>query len=179
VYNVGFGTFRGAVTAAPRWGVPGSAVELSEALPQSYCGIIHRASVERARVERDAAKSHSDTPTDGQQRHQRQHQKVGADDGRVHGGGIQTKAAHSERPSRPDESVVGADLLFRFNSNEAARKALEGPCLERMVGVVYDRPREAERHYVECSLPQQFCAWIHIDETTAVVPLREYAEAAH
>ena len=51
----------------------------------------------------------------------------------------------------------------------AAAAALLGPFLERMVGVSYIKERERESHYVQCSLPRQFDAWVHIDATQAVV----------
>ena len=49
------------------------------------------------------------------------------------------------------------------------RGALLGPFLERMVGVSYIKASERESHHVQCSLPRQFDAWIHINTTTAVV----------
>ena len=43
--------------------------------------------------------------------------------------------------------------------------------LERAIGVVY-RPRtERVSHYFECRLTDQFDAVIHLDETSALVPL--------
>ena len=47
--------------------------------------------------------------------------------------------------------------------------ALLGPFLERMVGVSHIKASERESHHLQCSLPRQFDAWIHINTTTAVV----------
>lgn len=33
------------------------------------------------------------------------------------------------------------------------------------------QPREAEAHHVQCSLPEQFDAFVHFEDATAVVPL--------
>ena len=50
-------------------------------------------------------------------------------------------------------------------------EALRRDRLERAIGVVY-RPRtERVSHYFHCRLPEQFDAVIHIDETSALIPL--------
>ena len=45
------------------------------------------------------------------------------------------------------------------------------PRLERFIGVIYRPETERWSHYSECSLPQQFDAYVWFDETTAVTPL--------
>jgi erythromycin esterase-like protein len=52
-----------------------------------------------------------------------------------------------------------------------AAEALRHDRLERAIGVVY-RPRTERRsHYFHCRLSDQFDAVIHLDETSAVIPL--------
>lgn len=128
MYNIGFGTFRGTVTAAPRWGAPGRAVELSEALPQSYCGLVHRASVARAKTESDAAAAAGPRAAVGSGKN----------------GDVGSARVGSAVYSR-------ADVMFRLRQNEAAARVLEEPRIERMVGVVYDRPREVRCTRCLCS----------------------------
>lgn len=61
-------------------------------------------------------------------------------------------------------------LDFRHGAPEL-RSALEGPMLERAIGVIY-RPRtERHSHYFHCSLPRQFDLLVHLDTTRALVPL--------
>lgn len=50
-------------------------------------------------------------------------------------------------------------------------EALEGPMLERAIGVIY-RPRtERQSHYFYCNLPKQFDLVVHLDHTKALHPL--------
>jgi erythromycin esterase-like protein len=48
---------------------------------------------------------------------------------------------------------------------------LEEKRLERAIGVVYRPDTERMSHYFYASLPRQFDAVIHLDETHAVTPL--------
>ncbi|PSC73112.1 erythromycin esterase [Micractinium conductrix] len=53
------------------------------------------------------------------------------------------------------------------------REALEGPLLERAIGVVY-RPRtERQSHYFYASLPAQFDCVVHVDDSLALTPLEK------
>jgi erythromycin esterase-like protein len=82
-------------------------------------------------------------------------------------------------PSRPDsyerlshDSGVGRFLLdVREGVHEPLRHRLLEPRLERFIGVIYRPETERWSHYAECSLPQQFDAWVWFDETAAVTPL--------
>jgi hypothetical protein len=49
--------------------------------------------------------------------------------------------------------------------------ACDGKLLERAIGVVYRPDTERWSHYFEADLPQQFDAVVHLDTTTALVPL--------
>jgi erythromycin esterase-like protein len=53
----------------------------------------------------------------------------------------------------------------------SAGKVLEGPRLERAIGVIYRPETERLSHYFHANLAQQFDAVIHLDETRAVEPL--------
>jgi erythromycin esterase-like protein len=69
---------------------------------------------------------------------------------------------------------VGApDFILPLRGNDAAR-ALEEPRLERAIGVIYLPATERMSHYFGASLPRQFDAVIHIDETRAVEPLERF-----
>jgi erythromycin esterase-like protein len=48
---------------------------------------------------------------------------------------------------------------------------LNGPRLERAIGVIYRPETERLSHYFHARLPKQFDAIIHIDKTQAVEPL--------
>jgi erythromycin esterase-like protein len=82
-------------------------------------------------------------------------------------------------PSRPDsyerlahDSGQARFLLdLRKGPHDTLRHRLLAPRLERFIGVIYRPETERWSHYVECSLPQQFDAYVWFDETTAVVPL--------
>ncbi|HEX2559045.1 protein-L-isoaspartate(D-aspartate) O-methyltransferase, partial [Phenylobacterium sp.] len=56
-------------------------------------------------------------------------------------------------------------LDLRDGRNEALRQRLLGPRLERFIGVIYRPDTEIWSHYVECSLPQQFDAYVWFDQT--------------
>jgi len=75
------------------------------------------------------------------------------------------------------------DFLLLLRDNQDARMLLNGPYLERAIGVIYAQLPERvshyfyaqlpERvsHYFYAQLPEQFDAIIHFDETHAVEPL--------
>ena len=83
-------------------------------------------------------------------------------------------------PSRPDsyerlahDSGGGRFLLDlrEGHADDTLRYRLLQPRLERFIGVIYRPETERWSHYSECSLPQQFDAYVWFDETTAVTPL--------
>ncbi|HEY9317014.1 MAG TPA: erythromycin esterase family protein [Achromobacter sp.] len=51
------------------------------------------------------------------------------------------------------------------------RQRLETPRLERFIGVIYRPETERQSHYAKASLPQQFDAYLWMDQTHAVEPL--------
>jgi len=66
-----------------------------------------------------------------------------------------------------------ADFILPLRGNAAAR-ALDAEKLERAIGVIYLPATERMSHYFGASLPRQFDAVIHIDETRAVEPLERF-----
>jgi erythromycin esterase-like protein len=84
------------------------------------------------------------------------------------------EAADREQPGTPRTSTA-RNFLLAFNANDPhrdeLRQALEGPMLERAIGVIY-RPRtERQSHYFTADLPRQFDAVLHYDLTRAVEPM--------
>lgn len=57
-----------------------------------------------------------------------------------------------------------------------AKNVLQGPLLERAIGVIYRPETERWSHYFEAHLNQQFDAIIHLDETRALTPLERTGE---
>jgi erythromycin esterase-like protein len=55
--------------------------------------------------------------------------------------------------------------------NEALRRRLAEPRLERFIGVIYRPETERWSHYSEAVLPEQFDAFVWFDETTALEAL--------
>jgi protein-L-isoaspartate(D-aspartate) O-methyltransferase len=70
-----------------------------------------------------------------------------------------------------DAGVPRCLLDLRNGVHEALRHRLLAPRLERFIGVIYRPETERWSHYVECSIPQQFDAYVWFDETTAVTPV--------
>jgi erythromycin esterase-like protein len=90
--------------------------------------------------------------------------------------------AHAERKSvRPAlrgsyEELFHEVGLDRFwidlrDVGEKVVSALNGPKLERAIGVIYRPESERLSHYFHARLPKQFDAIIHIDKTSAIEPL--------
>jgi protein-L-isoaspartate(D-aspartate) O-methyltransferase len=77
-----------------------------------------------------------------------------------------------------DAGVPRFLLDLRPGQNEALRRRLLEPRLERFIGVIYRPDTELLSHYSDASLPQQFDAYVWFDETSAVTPLGpEHAKA--
>lgn len=82
-------------------------------------------------------------------------------------------------PSRSDsyerqmhDSGVPRFLLdLTQGRNEALRRRLAEPRLERFIGVIYRPETERWSHYSTSVLPEQFDAWVWFDETTALAAL--------
>ena len=55
--------------------------------------------------------------------------------------------------------------------DHSAARALEGPRLQRAIGVIYRPDTERWIHYFSARLPAQFDAIVHVDRTEALTPL--------
>ena len=81
------------------------------------------------------------------------------------------------RPSRADSyerlchDAGVARFLLDLDRDEALRRRLTEPRLERFIGVIYRPETELTSHYADASLPRQFDAYVWFDETTAITPL--------
>lgn len=79
-------------------------------------------------------------------------------------------------PGRPGSveamlhEALEGNYLLPLRGEDVSR-ALNERRLERAIGVIYRPNTELQSHYFEVNLPQQFDAIIHIDTTSAVVPL--------
>jgi protein-L-isoaspartate(D-aspartate) O-methyltransferase len=62
-------------------------------------------------------------------------------------------------------------FLLDLGRDEALRRRLLEPRLERFIGVIYRPDTELTSHYAEASLPRQFDAFVWLDETKALTPL--------
>ena len=60
--------------------------------------------------------------------------------------------------------------------NEALRRRLADPRLERFIGVIYRPETERWSHYSSATLPDQFDAYCWFDETRALEPLVAHEE---
>ena len=67
--------------------------------------------------------------------------------------------------------VSDGAYFLTFRGDGAVSDALMEPRLERAIGVIYRPESERLSHYFHATLPRQFDAVIHIDESQAVTPL--------
>jgi erythromycin esterase-like protein len=82
-------------------------------------------------------------------------------------------------PSLPDsherlahDSGVPRFLLdLRSGVHDELRARLAEPRLQRFIGVIYRPASERWSHYIGCTLPEQYDAYLWFDETRAVEPL--------
>ena len=67
-------------------------------------------------------------------------------------------------------------FLLNLRAESNAAQALQGPLLERAIGVVYRPETERASHYFDARMSEQFDAVLHFDETRAVEPLERTVE---
>jgi erythromycin esterase-like protein len=88
------------------------------------------------------------------------------------------------QPSRADsyERLLHATGLHRFmlplREASDAQRLLMAPRRERAIGVIYRPDTELHSHYFHACLPMQFDALIHIDHSSALLPLDEREQPA-
>lgn len=69
------------------------------------------------------------------------------------------------------DAKVG-DSLFILRGDKRLTEALDEPRLQRGIGVIYSPTTELTSHYYQAWLSKQFDAVIHIEESSAVEPLK-------
>ncbi|MGV2866563.1 erythromycin esterase family protein [Achromobacter sp. AGC39] len=72
---------------------------------------------------------------------------------------------------RMHQTAIPRFMLDLRNANADLRETLETPRLERFIGVIYRPQTERQSHYALAALPQQFDAYLWMDQTRAVEPL--------
>lgn len=84
---------------------------------------------------------------------------------------MRVRPSHRDSYERLCHDTAVPRFLLRPNRDEAVRRRLTDPRLERFIGVIYRPETELMSHYSEASLARQFDAYVWFDETTAVTPL--------
>ena len=90
------------------------------------------------------------------------------------GGDMEIKRVRPSHRDSYERACHDADVpcfLLDLGRDQALRRRLLEPRLERFIGVIYRPDTELMSHYATASLPQQFDGFVWFDETTAVVPL--------
>ena len=82
-----------------------------------------------------------------------------------------------EQAVDPDAGYT-RNFMLVFAGDDKLSRALQGPLLERAIGVIYRPETERLSHYFHARLPEQFDVVLHYDETRAVEPLEQTAAAA-
>jgi erythromycin esterase-like protein len=77
------------------------------------------------------------------------------------------------RAAAPPASLT----LLSGPGSDALRDAMAEPRQERAIGVIYRPMTELQSHYFAAVLPEQFDAYVWLEETTAVTPLAEAGTA--
>src|SRR3954453_8165611 len=81
------------------------------------------------------------------------------------------RPSHRDSYERACHDANVPRFLLDLGRDEALRRRLLEPRLERFIGVIYRPDTELMSHYANASLPQQFDAFVWFDETSAVTPL--------
>jgi erythromycin esterase-like protein len=88
------------------------------------------------------------------------------------------RPSHRDSYERACHDANVPRFLLDLGRDQAVRRRLLEPRLERFIGVIYRPDTELMSHYSNASLPQQFDAFVWFDETSAVTPLGpEHAKA--
>jgi erythromycin esterase-like protein len=81
------------------------------------------------------------------------------------------RPSHRDSYERLCHDAAMPRFLLDLRRDEALRRRLLEPRLERFIGVIYRPDTELMSHYADASLPQQFDAYVWFDESKAVTPL--------
>jgi protein-L-isoaspartate(D-aspartate) O-methyltransferase len=91
---------------------------------------------------------------------------------------MRVRPSHRDSYERVCHDANVPRFLLDLGRDQAVRRRLLEPRLERFIGVIYRPDTELTSHYANASLPQQFDAFVWFDETSAVTPLGpEHAKA--
>jgi erythromycin esterase-like protein len=90
------------------------------------------------------------------------------------GGDMEVKTvrpSHRDSVERLCHDSGESRFLLDLGGDEALRRRLLEPRLQRFIGVIYRPQTELMSHYSDVSLPRQFDAYVWFDATSAVTPL--------
>jgi erythromycin esterase-like protein len=85
---------------------------------------------------------------------------------------MRVRPSHRDSYERLCHDAGTPRFLLDLGRDQALRRRLLEPKLERFIGVIYRPETELMSHYSDASLPQQFDAYVWFDETKAVTPLK-------
>ena len=83
------------------------------------------------------------------------------------------RPSHRESYERLCHDADVPRFLLDLGRDQALRRRLLEPRLERFIGVICRPDTELMSHYANASLPQQVDAVVWFDETSAVTPVNE------
>jgi len=95
------------------------------------------------------------------------------------GGSAERKRVRAALPDSYEDLFHKTEMdrfMLLMSPGSSLHEALKTPLLQRAIGVIYRPETERQSHYFYASLPNQFDAVIHIDETRAVEPLERTTE---
>lgn len=87
---------------------------------------------------------------------------------------VERKRVRDARPGSYEYLLHDADIgdaMVPIRGNAAVARTLLEPRLERAIGVIYRPESEMASHYFQACMADQFDAVIHIDRSSALVPL--------
>ncbi|KAL9649983.1 hypothetical protein ABK040_014970 [Willaertia magna] len=158
VFNIGFSTHHGTVTAASKWDGKAEYKKVRPGLADSYEKLFYEATQYE---EKGSSSGGGENVNVG----------YGSNYG-GHGSGGQEEGHHK---------VHDFMLLFRSNSsnikvNEELVREMQKERLQRAIGVIYRPDTERHSHYFNASVSRQFDAMIHLNRTRAIHPLELESE---
>jgi protein-L-isoaspartate(D-aspartate) O-methyltransferase len=84
---------------------------------------------------------------------------------------MRVRPSHADSYERLCHDARVPRFLLDLRSDDALRRRLAEPRLQRYIGVVYRPETELASHYAEASLSRQFDAFVWFDESCALTPL--------
>jgi erythromycin esterase-like protein len=84
---------------------------------------------------------------------------------------MRLRPSHADSYERLCHDARVLRFLLDLRSDDALRRRLAEPRLQRYIGLVYRPKTELASHYAEASLSRQFDAFVWFDESCALTPL--------